>query len=57
MNEHVPAAGSAETQAESAALKLAAIKGLALRRASGEIVRYRLDGWMVQEHPAGGSNG
>ncbi len=31
----------------------AAAKSLALRRASGEILTYRLDGWMVQEHPGG----
>ena len=53
MNEYTPAAGSALMQVESAALKQAAIKGLARRRASGEILTYELDGWVVQEHPGG----
>ena len=53
MDEHDATAGSALMQAESAALKLAAAKGLARRRASGEILTYELDGWVVQEHPGG----
>lgn len=53
MNEYTPVAGSALMQAERDALKQAAIKSLALRRASGEILLYELDGWVVQEHPGG----
>lgn len=45
--------GSAVMQAQSAALKQAAAKGLARRRASGEILLYELDGWVVHEHPGG----
>lgn len=38
---------------EHAAIDLAAAKALARRRASGEILTYHLDGWVVQEHPGG----
>lgn len=51
MNAYTPVAGSAFMQRESAALDQAAIKGLARRRASGEILTYELDGWVVREHP------
>ena len=53
MDDYIPDAGSALMQAVSAALKQAAIKALALRRASGAILTYELDGWVVQEHPGG----
>ena len=35
------------------ALDRAAQKALERRRASGEILTYHLDGWVVQEHPGG----
>jgi len=53
MNEQRRAAGSALMQAESEALDRAAQNALAQRRASGEILTYELDGWVVQEHPGG----
>ena len=53
MNEYSPVARSAEMQAESDAMKQAASKSLALRRASGEILLYELAGWMLHEHPGG----
>ena len=53
MNEQTRLSGSAEMQAECAALELASAKALARRRASGEILTYHLDGWVVQEHPGG----
>ncbi len=53
MEDHTHELESPLMQAESAALKQAAIKGLARRRASGEILTYELDGWVVQEHPGG----
>lgn len=53
MNEQTRAAGSAMMQAERKAVDLAARKSLERRRASGEILSYVLDGWMVQEHPGG----
>lgn len=36
---------------EHAAIDLAAKKALARRRASGEIMTYHLDGWVVREYP------
>lgn len=53
MNKQVRVAGSAMMQAESAALERAAEKALAMRRASGEILMYELEGWVVREHPGG----
>ena len=53
MNEQTRAAGSALMQAEREALDRAAQKALERRRASGEILTYHLDGWVVQEHPGG----
>ena len=53
MDEYTPVPESALMQAQSTALKQAAIKGLARRRASGEILLYELDGWVVREHPGG----
>lgn len=53
MNEQTRAAGSALMQAEREALDRAAQKALERRRASGEILSYVLDGWMVREHPGG----
>ena len=38
---------------ERAALEAASKKALAMRRASGAILTYNLDGWVVQEHPGG----
>ncbi len=38
-------------QAECAALEAASLKALAQRRASGEVLTYELDGWVVREHP------
>ena len=51
MNEQLRVAGSAMMQAERAALQRAAEKALAQRRASGEILTYELEGWVVREHP------
>ena len=51
MNEQMLVAGSAMMQVERAALQRAAEKALAQRRASGEIMTYELDGWVVREHP------
>lgn len=53
MNEQTRVAWSAEMQAEAEALDRAAQKALERRRASGEIMTYELDGWVVQEHPGG----
>lgn len=53
MNEQTRVAGSAEMQAECEAVDRAAQKALERRRASGEIMSYVLDGWMVREHPGG----
>lgn len=53
MKDHTNEFGSPLMQVESASLKRAASNALAQRRASGEILRYKLDGWMVQEHPGG----
>lgn len=53
MNEQTRAAGSALMQAEREVLDRAAQKALERRRASGEILTYHLDGWVVQEHPGG----
>lgn len=38
---------------EREAVKRAARNSLAQRRASGEIMTYALDGWMVREYPGG----
>lgn len=51
MNEQTALAGSAMMQAERVALRRAAENSLAQRRASGEIMTYELDGWIVREHP------
>ena len=51
MNEQLRVTGSAMMQAERAALQRAAEKALAQRRASGEILTYELEGWVVREHP------
>ena len=53
MNEQMRVAGSAMMQAERAALQRAAEKALAKRRASGEILTYESEGWVVQGHPGG----
>lgn len=53
MNEQTRVAWSAEMQAEREAVDRAAQKALERRRASGEILSYVLDGWMVREHPGG----
>ena len=53
MNEQMRVAGSAMMQAQRVALQRAAEKALAMRRASGEILTYELEGWIVQEHPGG----
>ncbi len=50
MNEH-PITGSAAMQAEGDALEAASRKSLEQRRASGAILTYELDGWVVREHP------
>lgn len=42
-----------EMIAERSALEAAAQKSLQQRRASGQVLVYRLDGWMVREHPGG----
>lgn len=51
MNEQARVAGSAMMQAERIALQRAAENSLTQRRASGEIMTYELDGWVVREHP------
>lgn len=52
--EHgIRGAGSDLMQTERAALERAAQNSLAQRRASGAILSYELDGWMVREHPGG----
>ena len=51
MNEQTPIIGSAAMQAECDALEAASRKALEQRRASGEILTYHLDGWVVREHP------
>lgn len=53
MNELTPAAAPTTLEEECEALERAAQKALAMRRASGEILTYNLDGWVVQEHPGG----
>ena len=53
MNEQTPIIGSAAMQAECEALEAASRKALEQRRASGAILTYELDGWIVQEHPGG----
>lgn len=53
MSKQMRVAGSAMMQAERAALQRAAEKVLAKRRASGEILTYELEGWVVQEYPGG----
>lgn len=54
MNEQTRrAAGSALMQAEREAVERASRNALAQRRASGAILSYELDGWMVREHPGG----
>lgn len=53
MNEQFPLVGSPEMQAECRALEEATQRSLEQRRASGEILTYNLDGWVVQEHPGG----
>lgn len=53
MNEQIRMAGSAAMQAERDAVDRAAQKALERRRASGDIMSYVLDGWMVREHPGG----
>lgn len=53
MNKQMRVAGSAMMQVEHAALQRAAEKALAKRRASGEILTYELEGWVVQEHSGG----
>ena len=47
------AAGSDLMQAMRAEIERAAQNSLAQRRASGEILTYKLDGWAVREHPGG----
>lgn len=53
MNKQMRVTGSAMMQAERAALQRASERALAKRRASGEILTYELEGWVVQEHPGG----
>ena len=53
VDEQMRVAGSATMQAEYAALQRAAENALTTRRASGEILTYELEGWVVQEHPGG----
>lgn len=53
MGKKMRAAGSAMMQAERAALRVAAEKALAKRRARGETLTYELEGWVVEEHPDG----
>ena len=53
LNDHSPVAGSTEMQAERRALAEAAQRSLEQRRASGAILSYNLDGWVVREHPGG----
>lgn len=53
MNAYAPVTESAMMQRESAAIKQASINALAQRRASGEILLYELDGWVVNEYPGG----
>ena len=53
MSKQKRVAGSAMMQVERAALQRAAEKALAKRRASGEILTYELEGWVVQEYPGG----
>lgn len=51
MNEQMRPAGSALIQADRMALQRAAENALAQRQASGEVMTYELDGWVVREHP------
>ena len=53
MNEQTRVEESAFMRAESEALERAARNALAQRRASGEILTYIVDDWVVQEHPGG----
>lgn len=53
MNEQTRPAVPTTMEEESAALELAAQRALAMRRASGEILTYHLDGWVVREFPGG----
>lgn len=53
MNEQTRVIPSAAMLAEREAVDRAAQKALERRRASGEIMTYELDGWVVQEHPGG----
>lgn len=53
MNKQTRAADTWTMQDERDALDRASAKALATRRASGEILTYHLDGWVMQEHPGG----
>lgn len=44
---------SDEMKAERDAVETAAKRALEARRASGQVLVYELDGWMVHEHPGG----
>lgn len=51
MNEQTRPEMPWSMEEERAALEMASKKALARRRASGEILTYHLDGWVVREHP------
>ena len=53
MNEQMRPSDTWTMEDEVAALERASKKALAMRRASGEILTYHLDGWVVQEYPGG----
>ena len=53
MSEHADAAGSPAMHLERRVLEEASQKALAQRLASGAVLIYDLDGWVVQEHPGG----
>ena len=53
MNEIVHGISSPAMQDESKALAEASSKALARRRASGAVLLYDLNGWVVYEHPGG----
>ena len=53
MNALAHSTASPEMEQESRALEEAARRALARRLASGAVLTYELDGWMVEEHPGG----
>ncbi len=53
MREQTHTAGSPAMEMERAALEEASQKALARRLASGTVLTYDLDGWVVEEYPDG----